>query len=374
MKFTCTKENFAHGLSLVAGLTGKNSHLPILSNVLISAADAKVQICATNLEVAIRTHLRAKVDRPGSFTVPAKTISEYVGLLRDGQVEVELTGNELSVVSGTAKTKIKGVTADEYPVIPPVDESYGYTVAIDALKNGLSRAIVAAAKNEIRPELNSVYFGFFTERHQGLVLAATDSYRLSEARLPIAQGSHVAQVIVPARAVFEMIRLFGANKAEDAEGGARLWVGASQLAVRYDAFEMTTRLIDGKYPDYAQIIPAAFKTTAVFPVDVMVGVIKAAGLFTTSGVNAVSFHFKPDDQTAGVSSTSTQTGEHSATLEATVSGEENTIFLNHRYMIEGLQHLGSDMAELNMNSADAPCLIQSPDSRDFLYLVMPIRQ
>jgi DNA polymerase-3 subunit beta len=374
MKFTCTKENLIHSLNLIASLTGKSSHLPILANVLITVTDSKVEMSTTNLEVAIRTSLRAKIDKPGSFTVPAKTLSEFVALLRDGQVEVELVENELSIVSGSSKTKIKGSSAEDYPVIPPIDEAHGYALDVTLFKEALSKVVIAVAKNEIRPELSGVYFGLFTERHQGLILAATDSYRLSEAKIPVSQGADVSQAILPARAVFEMIRLFGLGKSMSDEHMVRLWVSDSQMAIRYDTFEMSTRLIDGKYPDYAQIIPASFKTTATFPVDVMVSSIKAAGLFTASGINAVSFDLNQAGQTIAVSSTSTQTGEHSAVVEASVQGEENSILLNHRYVIEGLQHLSGDTAEFNVNGADAPCLLRSVGSLDFIYIVMPIRQ
>jgi DNA polymerase-3 subunit beta len=196
MKFTCTKENLIHSLNLIASLTGKSSHLPILANVLITVTDSKVEMSTTNLEVAIRTSLRAKIDKPGSFTVPAKTLSEFVALLRDGQVEVELVENELSIVSGSSKTKIKGSSAEDYPVIPPIDEAHGYALDVTLFKEALSKVVIAVAKNEIRPELSGVYFGLFTERHQGLILAATDSYRLSEAKIPVSQGADVSQAIL----------------------------------------------------------------------------------------------------------------------------------------------------------------------------------
>ncbi len=362
-----------HGLSLVTPLTGKSAHLPILNNVLITVTDSKVEMSTTNLEIAIRANLRAKIDATGSFTVPARTLSEYVSLLRDGQIDIELVDHELSIVSGSSKTKIKGSAADEYPVIPPIDESHGYTLDAKILKEAMSRVIIAVAKNEIRPELAGVYMGLFTDRYSGLVLAGTDSYRLAEAHVPVLQGSDPIQVIVPGRSVFEMIRLFGLGQLAG-ENNARFWVSQSQVALRYDTFEMTSRLVDGKYPDYGQIVPTQFKSSATFPIDVMTSAIKAAGLFSATGINAVSFDLNQSEQSVGVSATSAQMGEHSATIESSVVGEENSILLNYRYVIEGLQHLSGEMAELHMNSADTPCLLRSSGNQDFIYIVMPIRQ
>ncbi len=374
MKFVCTKENLQYVLSLVTPLTGKNTNLPILNNLHFVVSDSKVEVVATNLEVAVRAVLRAKIEKTGAFTVPAKTFSDYVHLLSDNQVEVEMVDNELLVTSGSSRTKIKGTSADEYPVIPDIEETHGYTISAPALKHALAKTVIAVAKNEIRPELSGVYFGFFTERYSGLLLAATDSYRLAETRLVVEQGTDVVQSIVPARAIFEMIRLLTLGESADGESKARLWVSENQIALRYDGFEMTARLIDGRYPDYAQIIPANFKTIATFPTDVMVNKIKAASLFATSGVNAVSFDLNAEGKTVGVSSTSTQTGEHSSEVDADVQGEENSILLNFRYVIDGLQQMETDEVGFKVNSGDSPCLFQPKNSADYLYIVMPIRQ
>lgn len=374
MKFTCTKENLSYALDLVSSTAGKHVNLPILMNILITASEANVQLSATNLEVAVKTNLRAKVEKPGSFTVPAKTLSDFVHLLSDEQVDIELQDNELSLKCANSATKIKGTGAEEFPVVPAVEEDKSYVVDVDNFKNSLGQVVVAVAKNEIRPELSGVYFGLFTERYKGLVMAATDSYRLTEKRVVVEQGDAEMKVIVPARAVYEIIRLLSLSKARSGEKNVRLWLTENQIAVRYDDFEMTSRLIDGKYPDYSQIIPSTFKTTAVFPLQVMANKIKAASLFTTTGVNAVMFDLNAGQHSVGVSSTSTQTGEHSSEIEAEVVGEENSILLNHRYVLDGLQNISTEEAEFRVNSADAPCMFVPKGEDNYIYIVMPIRQ
>lgn len=373
MKFTCTKENLSHVLGLVGGNAGKQVNLPILLNILIQADDSKVVFIATNLEIAVKASLRAKVEKPGTFTVPAKTLADYVGLLTEEQVELELKDNELSVTCGNSNTKIKGAPADEYPVIPEIEEQHGYMVEAEKLKNSLAKTVVAAARNEIRPELAGIYFGFFNERYDGLLLAATDSYRLAEKKVSVSQGKDEKNCIVPVRTAYEIIRLISISKQAEAETQIRLWVSDNQIALRYDNFEMTSRLIDGKYPDYSQIIPSGFKTTASLPLDILINKIKAASLFTTTGVNAVSFDLNAADNTVGVSSTSTQTGEHSSQIDAEVAGEENSILLNHRYVLEGLQQMEGEI-EFKVNSGDAPCMFKQKDKDDYVYIVMPIRQ
>jgi len=190
--------------------------------------------------------------------------------------------------------------------------------------------------------------------------------------MSVAQGDKTKICVVPARAVYEIIRLLGLPK-EGGESNVRLSLSDTQLSLRYDNFELTSRLIDGTYPDYAQIIPKEFKTKAEFPIDVMIKKIKAASLFTTTGVNAVSFDFNVSEKNIGVSSVSSQKGEHTSSVEAILSGDENSILLNHRYVLDGLQNIEGE-GEFSMNSGDSPCLLKQKGKEDYLYIIMPIRQ
>jgi len=374
MKFTCTKENLSYALDLVSGVAGKQVNLPILTNILISVEESNVRLVTTNLEIAVQANLRAKVESAGSFTVPAKTLTDFVHLLPEEQVEVELKENEVKITCGSSSTKIKGSSSDDYPVVPEVEEKHSYLLESDDFKNSLSQVVIATAKNEIRPELSGVFFNLFDEKFKGLTMAATDSYRLAEKKMSVVQGEDEMKIIVPARTIFEMIRLIGLSKAKSGESQVRLWITENQIALRYDDFEMTSRLIEGKYPDYTQIIPENFKTTAKFPIDQMVNKIKAASLFTTTGVNAVSFDLNVEQNTIGISSTSTQTGEHVSEVEAEVIGEENSILLNHRYVLDGLSHMETEDVEFKVNSGDAPCMFLPKEKSEYLYIVMPIRQ
>lgn len=374
MKFTCTKENLAYSLQLVSAIAQKHTHLAILSNIFIQANDQKVELVATDLEIALKVQLRAKVDEPGSFTVPAKTLVDYVNLLPETQIDISLVDNELSIEAGRSRTKIKGSGAEEFPVIPDIEEVHSYLIDAKTLKESLSNVLVAIAKNDIRPELSGVYMGFFTERYEGLVLAATDSYRLTEKKVKVKQGTEMIKCIVPSKTAVEMSRLISLVKQEDGEKDVRLWVSPNQIAMRFDHFEMTSRLIEGRYPDYAQIIPTKFTTIATFKSDDMVKKIKAASLFTANGVNAVNVEVKAPEHVISISSTSSQTGEHTSELESEVEGSPNAIVLNHRYVLDGLQQIGSENAVFQLNSADAPCMLTPMGDDSYLYIVMPIRQ
>ena len=373
MLFTCTKENLARALSVVSGVAGRGGNLPILQNIAIHAHESNVELVGTDLEVALRGFVRAKVDKTGSFTVPAKTLQEVVGVLADTNITIEAKDGGLQVSAGSTSTHIKGVGTDDFPVIPEVQEEKHYLLDAVSFKQALSQVLVAVARNEIRPELAGVYMGLFTDRHNGMILAATDSYRLAEKKVSVKQGDEEHVCIVPAKTIGEMIRILGLVKLGASEHDARLWVSENQIALRFDQFEMTSRLVDGKYPDYAQIIPDKFATTSVFPVDEAVKHIKGAAVFTTTGMNAVSFDVNASQNSVAVSSTSAQTGAYSAEIDADVTGEENSILLNHRYVYDGLNHMSGPVA-FEVNSAEMPCMFHPIEDDSYKYIVMPIRQ
>lgn len=373
MKFSCTKENIAQALALVGGVTGKNINLPILSNVLIKANEQKVDLVTTNLELAVIVSIRSKVEEAGVFTVPARTLADFINLLPNEKIDVSLVSNELALVCGKSATKIKGTSAEDYPVIPAPGDGEGYSVDAKLLRDSLGQVVSSAAKNDIRPELSGIFFGFNVGGEGTLTLAATDSYRLAEKKLPLAQGKKEIKIIVPARTAQEINHALAAS-AESGEPQVRLLVGENQLVVNYNNAQIVSRLVDGQYPDYTQIIPREFKTVATISTAGLTKEMKAAGLFTTTGVNAVTVILDSKTGSIKTSSTSTQTGEYASEIVGEISGEDNTILLNNRYVLDGLSNVSAQEVELKVISADAACVLQPKGDAQFTYIVMPIRQ
>lgn len=373
MKFFCTKENLSKALGLVIGVAGKNLNLPILGNVLIRATEQKVEFMATNLELATTSNLRAKVEVPGVFTVPARTLNDFVNLLSEEKVEISLKDSEIQVVCGRSSTKIKGSPADEFPVVPTVAEGKGYSIDLETLKRGLGQVFQAASKNEIRPELAGVLFNFNDEPGK-LTMAATDSYRLAEKKIKLVQGEEQARIIIPGRTAQEINHVLSLSKGVDNEKNVRLLVTDNQIVLRCNDAELVSRLVDGQYPDYTQIIPKEFKTTAEFSTNQITKEIKAASLFTTTGINAVNFELDPTAGMVMISSVSTQTGEHKSEIQAEIKGEKNNILLNHRYVLDGLNNIEGESTEIKVINADSPCVLATKSDNSFIYIVMPIRQ
>jgi DNA polymerase-3 subunit beta len=374
MKFTCTKEHFLNALNKVGSVAGKNVNLPILNNLLIKVDNQKVELSATNLDIAVSAQLRSKIESEGSFTVPARTIIDFVSLVSDEKVDVELAGQELLIKSGKSTSKIKGFSAEEYPIIPSFEEGKLFITNTRTLKDGLTSVLSSVAKNDIRPELSGIYCGFNVKNKKGLVLASTDSFRLAETFLPLTQGEEELSVILPGRMAQELSRILSAHASVDESERVLILISDNQIRIDCGSTRLLSRLVEGTYPDYTQIIPQQFKTTALVSVQALVKEIKAAGLFTTMGVNAVKFVLKPSDESIHISSASTQSGEYVSELTGEIKGEENTIILSYRYILEGLNNISTDKVEIKMINGDSPCIITPEKDGNFLYIVMPIRQ
>ena len=372
MKIICTKENIAHALALVSGVTGKNVNLPILNNVLIKAYEQKVEIIATNLELAIVVSVRAKIEEPGSFTVPARTLLDFVNLLPNEKIDFTLRENELLITCGKSSTKIKGTSAEDYPIIPSLEQGKGFLVDSQEFKRGLIQVLPAVAKNDIRPELAGVFCGFNNEGDQMMTLAATDSYRLAEKKISLKQGGDSIQIIIPGRSAQEFNHLLSETGEEEKQ--ARILVSDNQIMVSYGSAQIVSRLVEGSYPDYKQIIPKDFVSTATVDTTNIIKEMKASGLFTTSGVNAVSLILRPEVGTIGVSSVSTQTGEYSSELTADIQGVGATLLLNNRYILDGINSFDTAETQIKIINADSPCVFLPKNDTSYLYIVMPIRQ
>lgn len=386
VKFSCTQENLNQGLAIVSHIANKSINLPILGNVLIKSEDKVLRFMATNLEIAINCAVRGKVEESGEFTVPSRLFSDYVSLLPKDRVDVAQTDNSVVVSCGSYQTKLNGIPASEFPLIPSIDKKHRFAVKVSEFRKAVGQVLFAVAPNESRPEISGVMFKFVpASGGPNLVLAATDSYRLAERVLSgvVEQGSQAIQepvtLIVPARTVAEIVRILGVFRdALDAQENIEIGIGESQVAFTYDNVEVISRTIEGKYPDYRQLIPDHFQTEIVISKDELQRAVKATSLFSRTGLNDIHFSFKPE-RTVHLGATNSQTGEHAVDLVGSVQGKENEVTVNFKYFLDGVNNVESESVAVQLVDGTSPCLIRpSRDNKvvtdDYLYIVMPIRQ
>lgn len=366
MKIVCTQENLNKGLGLVSNIANKSSNLPILNNVLIKADKDGVTLVTTDLEIGIKAKIRGKVDEEGDFTVDAKLLHNFVSLLPKENINLDLEGDDLEIKSSNQETSIKGLAAEDFPLIPEMDKTNVVEIAVADLKQSLQQVLLAASLDTSRIEINAVNFNFASD---GLTLAATDSYRLAEKKLSVNNGA-ASNLIIPLKTLQELSRVLN----EQQEKKLKIYFNENQILFEFDGVELISRVIDGKYPDYSQIIPAEFKTEAKCDIGKLVPAIKSVALFCRQGINDIRLSLDSKEQKIVIATASSNTGTSVAKVDADVRGEDNEIVFNYRYLLDGLGQISGNEVNMKINSNSSPGLLQPINDKEYIYLVMPIRQ
>jgi len=374
MKFITLKENLKQGLSIVAHLTSKNINLPILNNILIKAKKEGIELIATNLEISVNHFLRGKIELEGETTVDSKIINEYISLLPEDKIEVELEKDELKISCQNYKTKIKTQEASDFPTLPNIINDNCYRLNLNDFRDSLLEISFAVSYNENRPELSGVLFSF---QDNLLTLVGTDSYRLSEKKIDYKNDNTVEEkkVIIPLKTIQELSRILNNFKSEeqiDDSQDIKISLTENQIFFSFGSTNLVSRIIIGNYPDYKQIIPKNEKVKIEINRSSFVKAIKAAGIFSKTGINDISIAFKKNEVT--ISSSSSQAGENKVSLEADVLGEEDEVFINFKYLLDGLNNIKSEQVIIKIIDNNYPCIILPKNIDNFLYLVMPIKQ
>ncbi|MFH1253057.1 MAG: DNA polymerase III subunit beta [Candidatus Uhrbacteria bacterium] len=373
MKISCTKNNLQAGLAATCHLSTKNLQLPILNNVLVVAKNGNIRLTSTNLETAVSCLVRGKVEEEGEITIPAKLFFDFISLLSEEKIELICKDQLLVIETSDHKTKINGLPASDFPLVPAVKTEKNFLLPANLLFSALSQTVFAAASNEARPELSGVYFHFFNNE---LTLAATDSYRLAERKIKITSGPETeTTVIVPARTIVEINRIISLFKdVNEITAGVQIGLSENQIVFSFGPVELISRVIEGNFPDYHQIVPKTFKTETELNRDDFISGIKAASLFSRSGLFDVTLKFDPAGAVNALAA-DTNRGENDVAIKAAVSGEENSVTINYRYLLDGLNSMNSDKVVFQMVDGANPCLVRPVTSnQDHFYIVMPIRQ
>ncbi len=364
MKLVCTKENLKKGLFVVSRVVGTGNPLQVLNNILVKTDQGRIKLSSTNLEIGVNTWVGGKIEEEGALTIPAKLINEYINNLPTEKVTLESTDNTtLRLESENYHTNIKGLSHEDFPLIPQVSEEAFARIDAQELKNAFAETIWASAANETQPEISGIFMGF--EQDQ-LRIAATDRYRLAERTAKLLEPARgTKEVIVPARTVSEVYKILSISK-----GMIEIYFSESQVLFKFDETELISRLIDGSYPDYRQIIPKGFKTEAVVAKDDFIHALKATALFAPDS-NNVNVEIRADGVTVTASSASA--GENTTKINAKVTGEENTAVFNFRYLLDCLNNLAESTIVFKMINDSSPAGIIPMGRDNYTYIVMPIK-
>lgn len=353
-------------------VASRASTLPILTNILFEASGSSLALSATNLEIGIRTKVRGKVEQEGKVVVPAKLIDECVALLPKENITLSLEGEALRIQSGSYDNKIHTLPPDDFPLLPTVEETTTLTVTPVLLAQLLRATLFSVSFDDTRPELSGLFLA--TQKKQ-LTAAATDSYRLVEKSVPLeASSQEVPGVIIPLRTMQEVARALSLFPASTEEGIVKIALAAHQVSFHMGDTILISRLIDGQYPQYREIIPQGYESSAMVEREVFEQALRAASLFSKTGMNDISLSLLPSEGGIRVRAANIHVGENTTVVAASVKGREVEVVVNWKYLSEGLQSFSTDMVELEIVNASTPLIMRPKGVEGQLYLVMPIRQ
>lgn len=365
MEISVTQENLARALSSVGRVASTKTQLPILSNILLRTDGNRLLVAATNLEIASTQYIGAKVVKPGAITVPARLVSEFISSLPKEKVELHVKGDHLHIKSGRYSSIINGVTADDFPELPTIDEtsSIQYSIATETFKQSVSQTIITSSNDPTRPVLTGVYW----HSHEGwLYLAATDGYRLAERRL-VETVSDVS-AIVPTSSLQEVLR----SISDDIEEVEVLF-DETQVRFRAGEAEITSRLIDGNFYDYRQLIPDKSETIIKINKQDFVRITKIAGLFARESGGSVTLTADAEKSSLSVHSIASQMGENTSEAAAEVTSD-GKVTLNSRYLSEALGVVDGEVVEFRFSGKLSPCVLTSSQKDvNYKHVIMPLK-
>jgi DNA polymerase-3 subunit beta len=373
MKLTCLQENLSKGLGIVTRAVSPRNVLPVLGNILLATEDGRLKLAATNLEIGITYWLGAKVEEEGSITVPARTITDFVNTLPNEKIRMVLDSRRqsLNLHCEAFTSDIKGVDAQEFPLLPGANLGDGIALNVADLREMITQTTIAAATDDTRPVLTGVLLRLEGDR---LTLAAADGFRLSmrEAKLTAAVRDPIS-VIIPARALSELARLVS---DQDETVWMVLPSGRGQAVFRLKDAELSSSLIDGTFPDFQPIIPRSYNTHAVLSTAQFLKACKAADIFARQASHSARLTVTPGSGSEPgklqVNATAAETGAGETVVDATVEGAAIEIAFNVKYLVDVLTVVNTPNVSLETTGPASPGVIRPVGREDFTHVIMPM--
>lgn len=363
MKVQITQANLNRALALLSRVAGGRAPLPILSNILLKATKNKLQLAATNLEVAVTHVVGGKIDEEGAVTIPARLMHDFISQLpKDLTVELIFEENKVFISAGAYTSHIQGTAADEFPALPSVKEAKEVVLSATELKGALDKTMLAASNDETRPVLGGIYFHTSDGK---LYVAATDGYRLAEAA--VAELKDEISAIVPSAALQDVLRMI-----QDGAQELRLQFGEGQFSVVTEDTTLVSRLIDGQYPEYRQLIPNESEIMFKVNRSELLTAAKIAGLFARETGGSITLKASESDSQVVIHTVASQVGDNSSKIKGTVSGSGEVV-VNVRYLTDALNCFDSEDINFRFSGSISPCVLTAESQPGYQHIVMPLK-
>lgn len=373
MKLTILKEILKNGINVVERTSSKSFTLPILSNILISAEKNFLKLSATDLDLGINWWSLVKTEKEGGLAVPGKILSGFVNSLPEKPIHLEVNEQILKITCDNFQTTIKGFNADDFPIIPKVNDNEFVLVNSKTFCQGLNQIANFISSSNTRPEISGIYFVF---QKKAITMVATDSFRLGEKKLLSSQNNLTKDIsfILPQKSAREIINIFGGE-----EGDLKICISPNQVLFEtqlketaHPKVQLVSRLIEGDYPNYQEIIPKKFETKVILQKGDLINQIKSASIFSGK-INEIKFKTDLKQKKINIFSQDADLGEYQSFLSAQIEGKDMELSFNHKFLLDGIVNAEGDEIIFEFSDSEGPAVLQSQKNNDYLYLVMPIK-
>jgi len=362
MKFSVVRSKFLDGLQRIQNVVSGRGTLQILQNAMIEAEGDRLCMTTTDLDISERCYVECQIEEPGSTTLPIRRLASIIRELDEGQIMVEVDEDDVATVqSGSSYFKIIGMSVRDFPPVPVTEGKFCYRIDQGVLREMLRKTSYAISQDETRRVLNGVLMAF---KDNKLTMVATDGRRLALVEQEIEFPPEAeAELILPNKAVTELMRLLGN------EGDLKVYAQKNQAVFEIGTTMMSSKLIDGVYPNYRQVIPGACDERVVIEREALLSALRRVSVVTTDKSNATRLTFSANQLTISINTP--DVGEGRDTLPVKYAGKEISIIFNPEYVMDPLKNIDDDEVFLEMNDGHSPALLKC--NVPFLYVLMPLR-
>lgn len=368
MKIVILKNNLKDGLNIISRAISENANLPVLKNILLKTFNNKIKLVATNLEIAITQLVSGKIIEEGGVTIPFSVLNGIVNNSDSERINLDVIGNNLIFKTDNYEATIQGLEEENFPIIPKIKNTENFIkINANIFKEGLIKVAGAAQFSEIRPEISGVLLDF---QLSCLKMVATDSFRLAEKT--IFDSDYKAnfekgfKIIITLKTAQELSRILNGGELE-------IFCDTNQILFKNNDMELISRLIEGNYPDYEQIIPKEIQTESIINKEQFLNSVKLVSNFTGK-VNDIKIKFKDGEKVLEIFSSNSYFGENKYLVPAKIKGDGFQTSFNWRYLMDGLKNFDNNEEVIfGVNSDQKPAVIKSITDSSYFYILMPIR-
>lgn len=365
MKIECEIEKIKNAVSQAERITGKNLTLPVLNSILLTASGKSLKLRSTNLSLGLEIEIPVKIEKEGILAIPGSVLSGiFSNIVQNESIFIESVDGNILIKTKKSKIKLKGQASEDFPTIPFVEGS-NFEIDSKKLIEGIKSVYYSSSLSDIKPEISSV---FIYKDEDNLVFVSTDSFRLAEKKIKIKGLPEINGILIPFKNIPEILRIFG-----DYQGLVRVSFNKNQISFSTDNIYLTSRIIDGVFPDYRQIIPKNLKIGATLLKQDLLNALKLSNIFSDK-FNQVNLIIKPKEKIFELSSSNNDVGENKTYLDAALEGENVELSFNYKYFIDCFQSINTDSISIKLVDNTHPIVISPVSDSSFTYLIMPMNR